>query len=246
MKNTPKSKLLAIGLVAAIALGLVGAAGVALAQDPGEGTDAHQGSHPHRGHKIRLALREVAAVSGLEPEVFKEGFKAGQSINEVLAANGVDNAQVQAESLAAFKDRLDALVAAGTISQADADAAFARAEEALPKLMGRTPTPGGHGHKVGRIVKGALDTAADTIGISPADLVAGLQGDKTIANVAADNGVDPQAVVDALVAEASGHVDAAVEKGRLTEAEGGALKQKLPERVSKFVNETPDPRKHAP
>ena len=50
------------------------------------------------------------------------------------------------------------------------------------------------------------------------------------------NGVDVQAVIDALVAEAEAHVDEAVANGRLTEDQAATIKADLPERIEAMVN----------
>ena len=63
----------------------------------------------------------------------------------------------------------------------------------------------------------ALDTAAETIGIERADLLAAIRDGQTVAEVAQAHSVDPQAVIDALVAAANEHAT---------------------ERAEQFVNET--------
>jgi hypothetical protein len=50
-----------------------------------------------------------------------------------------------------------------------------------------------------RAVKHAAKIAADTIGISPQELRDAVKSGKTIAQVAQEHGVDPAAVVDAIV-----------------------------------------------
>ena len=54
--------------------------------------------------------------------------------------------------------------------------------------------------------------------------------------MAAANDVDVQTVIDALVAEATAHLDEAVENGRLTEAEAAERAADLTERITARVN----------
>lgn len=63
-----------------------------------------------------------------------------------------------------------------------------------------------------------LETAAKTIGITAEELRTELRAGKSIASVAREHSVDPQTVVDALVAEAQSHLE---------------------ERMTKLVNRTP-------
>jgi hypothetical protein len=80
------------------------------------------------------------------------------------------------------------------------------------------PGHGRHGHG-GRIGEGRgerFELIATTIGITTDELRTGLQGGQTIAEIAVANGSSAQAVIDALVAQAT-------------------------ERITTFVNETPQP-----
>jgi polyhydroxyalkanoate synthesis regulator phasin len=126
---------------------------------------------------------------------------------------------------------LDALVTDGTITQPQADAVVAKVKELAPER--------GRGRLRGQILKGALETAADTIGIEPRALLAEIKSGKTVAEVATANNVEPQAVIDALVAAGNAKLDEAAASGRITPERANELKAALPERAAKFVNETP-------
>jgi hypothetical protein len=106
-----------------------------------------------------------------------------------------------------LKTQLDALVAAGTITQAQEDAIIAGIEANRPALgdhagdhggPGRGPMGGGHG---GRGFGGGLDAAATALGVTTDALKTDLEAGKTIADVATEKGVDVQTVIDAIVAE---------------------------------------------
>jgi hypothetical protein len=94
----------------------------------------------------------------------------------------------------------------------------------------RGPCRGG-GHR-GQLV----ETAAEAIGIEVDALREALQNDRTIAQVAQANDVDPQTVVDALVADVSARIDQKVADGDLTQAEADEKKAELPERMTAIVN----------
>ena len=81
-----------------------------------------------------------------------------------------------------------------------------------------------------------LTAAADAIGISEDDLRTALEGGQSIAQVAAANDVDAQTVIDAMVAEANAHLDAAVADGELTEVEAAQRQADLVERITAMVN----------
>lgn len=100
--------------------------------------------------------------------------------------------------------KLSALVTAGTITQAKADAVAAALEAARPAegAGGR----GDHGdHQRGPRAEG-LAKAAEVIGITTDQLKTALQSGQTIAQVAQAKGVSVNSVIDALVADAQANL----------------------------------------
>jgi ribosomal protein S20 len=98
--------------------------------------------------------------------------------------------------------------------------------------------PGGReGHRM-HAGKALIKSAAETIGIEPKELLQELKdGNKTIAQVATENGVDPQLVIDNAVAQAEARIDEAVEKGKIDEGKAAELKARVAEKIAKIVNE---------
>ena len=87
-----------------------------------------------------------------------------------------------------------------------------------------------------KLAKAVVKDAADTIGIPAKDLLEALKGGQSIAQVAAAHGIDPQAVIDDLTADATARIDQAVADGKLTAERAATMKEKLPERVTTIVN----------
>ncbi len=116
-----------------------------------------------------------------------------------------------------LKTQLDALVSAGTITQAQEDAIIAGIEANRPALgdgdgdhgpgMGHGPMGGmgdrkpGMGHGGRGFGGGGIDAAATALGITTDELKTELVAGKTISDVATEKGVDVQTVIDAIVAE---------------------------------------------
>jgi hypothetical protein len=74
-----------------------------------------------------------------------------------------------------------------------------------------------------------------------------LEGGKTLAQVAQAHGKSVDGLVDALVAQAKQHVDAAVAAGRLTQAQADQLLNGLRDRITNLVNSrVPDGLRPAP
>ena len=101
----------------------------------------------------------------------------------------------------------------------------------------------GDGHRLGRGHTHAdhhpharLSVAAEAIGITTAELRDALVAGSSIASVAEGKGVAPQTVIDALVADATGVLNEAVENGRITREQADARIATLPERMTEHVN----------
>ncbi|MFN0096447.1 MAG: hypothetical protein ACKVVT_16935 [Dehalococcoidia bacterium] len=224
-----KSKAAIFGLSGIIAVTSV--AGVALAE-------GGSGRHGQK-HVAGIAIRHIVEESGLDASVFKEGAKAGKSIDQVLTENGLDPDTIEAALLAELDAKLDERVADEKITREKADELAAKAATGLDKLMSATPDPDrrGGGH-LSQGVRGLLKVAADTIGVTPQELATELkEGDTTIAEVATQNGVDPQDVIDAMVAAANAKIDEAVANNKITAEKGDELKERSADRIAKIVNE---------
>lgn len=120
---------------------------------------------------------------------------------------------------------IDPLVANGTITQAQADAVVSALQQAKPDR--------GRGHRGFGV---ELDTAASTIGISPDALRQALAGGQSIADVAKSKNVDPQVVIDALVAKVQSNTAARVADGSMTQAQADQRLAKAKEIITAIVN----------
>jgi hypothetical protein len=124
----------------------------------------------------------------------------------------------------------------------------------VPGLSGaQTPTPtssaspapgGGHREPAFGLKGGAsLQIAAKDLNMTPAELKTALQG-QSIAALAKSKNVDPQKIVNDLVADATTRIDAAVSSGKFTSDQATKMKAGLAARITAFVNGTGAGRGH--
>ena len=149
------------------------------------------------------------------------------------------DADRQANAEERIRTELQNLVDDGTITAAQADAVAADLATAIPvhgpgERGGRGGPGGFGGHHGGPGFDG--EVVAGLLGIDVDTLRSGLRDGKTIAEIAGEQGVDPQTVIDSLVAEAKSHLDLSVENGRLTQEEADAKLADATERITDFVN----------
>jgi hypothetical protein len=154
-------------------------------------------------------------------------------INDAAEQLGIAPGKLSDALKKALSDRIDEAVAAGRLSKAEGDAFKARIQSGEVPLFGGLHGGPGHGGFFGD-----LDAAASYLGLTESQLRAQLQGGKSLAQIARDQGKSADGLVDALVAAAKGKLDAAVAAGRITKAEENSVLADLRERIKSRVEAT--------
>jgi polyhydroxyalkanoate synthesis regulator phasin len=179
------------------------------------------------------AAGAVAANGVLSPE---EDSKA--IIDDAASQLGVEPDELSGALKQAMKNRIDAAVDAGQLTEAQAKELKERIDSEDFPLVGRGPHggPGFHGQGLGHFGHGdVLAAAASYLGLTAAELREQLDG-KTLAEVAKAEGKSVSGLVDAMVAAAEKDIDQAVADGELTGAQATELKSGLDERMTDLVN----------
>ena len=137
-----------------------------------------------------------------------------------------------------------ALVLPNIVAAADPSAApsatTSTAPATTPGTTGTTDPACDHGGRAGHGPGGLdaddLTAAAKALGMTEADLTTALQGGKTAAGVAADQGVAVQKVIDAIVAADQAEIAAAVKAATITQAQADQRLPNLTAHVTDEVN----------
>ena len=155
---------------------------------------------------------------------------------------------MRAEAGTRLRESLQSLVDDGTITAEQADAVTARLVENRPERperggrgegrgAGRGEGGGegwGEGGGPGMFGRGvASEALTDLLGLDAQGLRQQLRDGATLAEIATTQGVEPQAVIDELVAELTERVDDAVEDGRIDQTEAD---QKLADAEAKITD----------
>lgn len=157
------------------------------------------------------------------------GALAGSVLGTTTVAGAAETA---AETVGWVEEALSGLVDDGTIDQAQADAVESALEEARPW---RGFGPGGFGrHGLGWHAD--LSTVAETLGIAEEELRSAVEDGRTLAEVAAEQGVAVETVVDAIVAAQQERIAEEVAEGELTQEQADELLADAEERVTALVD----------
>ena len=129
-----------------------------------------------------------------------------------------------------MRDALKPLLDDNTLSQAQIDAVVKALQDARP--AGKGDHRGGKG-----IGKGTdLSSAATALGVTAEEVRAALKAGQSLADLAASKNVDPQKVIDALMAPITERANAAVTGGKLTQAQADEQLAAAKTRITDFVN----------
>jgi hypothetical protein len=174
------------------------------------------------------------------------GLGVDAFLQSVASHLGISVDALRSAIKAAATDQVDAALAAGKITQAQADALKQRIESGKGPLgLGIGPGLGlglgvglGPGHAPFAHAGGQLDAAAKAIGIDASTLLDELRNGKSIADVAKEHNVPVDKVEQAMLDSAKTKLDEAVKDGHLTAAQEAKLLDVLKQGIDAFVNGT--------
>jgi polyhydroxyalkanoate synthesis regulator phasin len=192
--------------------------------------------HTSLKRKLLAGLVVVVALAGGGAAI--AATQLGSSPSETSQAIVDDAAQqlgVQPGALSnalkkALENQIDAAVAAGRLTKAEADELKSRIESGELPLFGLGPH--GHGHFRG------LDAAATYLGLTTTELRSQLGSGNSLAQIAEAQGKSVDGLVQALVEDATSKLDAAVAAGRLTKEREQAILSDLKQHITDLVNRT--------
>ncbi|HUQ63993.1 MAG TPA: hypothetical protein VM121_09580 [Acidimicrobiales bacterium] len=105
----------------------------------------HGGPRGPKGPRLEV----IAGAIGIDEAALRTELKAGKTIAEVAQAHGVDVQKVVDALVAELKAHLDADVAAGRLTQAQADERLAKAPARITEMLNHKPPAPGEGHGPG-------------------------------------------------------------------------------------------------
>jgi polyhydroxyalkanoate synthesis regulator phasin len=183
-------------------------------------------------------LLAVTLLGGAVLAADEEGAAPGQTFVDRLASRlGITSDELTSAVKDTQIEMLDQAVADGRLSQEQADAMQERIQSA-EGITGFSFGPGfGRGGPRGMGMAGcvSLDTLADTLGLTTAEVRAQLQAGVTLSEIITAQGQTVEAVVHALVAEAQAHLNEAVAAGRITQEQADSMLTELPARLTEMV-----------
>jgi hypothetical protein len=190
----------------------------------------------------------LAASDAFSPEEERKAI-----IDDAAEQLGVEPSELSAALKQALKNRVDAAVEAGRLTEEQGAALKERIDSGeTPLLYGGF---GGHRHWGHGPFGGpfahfpSFESAASYLGLTEEELRSELADGKSLGEIAKEQGKTVDGLVQALVDAATERIDQAVEDGKLTAAQAADLKKGLEERITELVSREPGlhrgfPRRH--
>ena len=189
---------------------------------------------------VAIAITTAALTVG------SVGFASASSISSTKVSTTRTTARVtgvanpmtamKGDPAGAVSSVLTALVTKGTITQAQADAIIAAITAAQIAEHGVAGGPKGGPKGIPNADRLAMDKlVSDAIGVDTATIKSRLMAGESLATIA---GAKKDALIAALVADHTKRIDAAVTAGKITAAQGTAMKSTLLAHVTEGVNAT--------
>ncbi len=225
----------ASGLVVACGaavLGITGFASAELAGNNNPAAPAAGGTHAH-GPRTPVSAANVAKALGMTETDLRTALQT-KSFATIAKEKNVDIADVKKALIADLKAHLDAEVAAGEHTQAEADAklaAFTADIDTFVNAVRPGKGMGGHGAP-----KFATEGLAGVLKLTVADLNTQLQSGKTLADIAKAQNVDIADVKAQLLKDFTEKEQAEVASGEHTQAEVDAKIAEFKTRLDDIVN----------
>jgi lipoate-protein ligase A len=187
-------------------------------------------------------LATASKVLGITETELKTELEAGKSVADVAKAKNIDLATVKAALLAEAKTHIDAEVAAGKHTAAEAATKLAEKTSRIDTMLTTAGLPargpqgmGGHKGKGGP-GKFMSATLATTLKLTQEELKTQLHSGKSLADVAKTQSVDIADVKTVLTSEFTAHLAEEVTSGKHTQAEADAKLADFKTNLDTMVN----------
>lgn len=232
-------KKVAIGLAAVAIVSTAAVATPIFAQTAPQGDNQAEQRSPQRGDRDdrgdharvidRAAVKEVIATTlNMTVEELDAATQAGQTMEEIAAAQGVAFETVLNAAKASMTSQVNAGLAAGEITQEQADQMNERIANMDSLDKSKRGKRGDRGDRVNVIDRAAVkEVVATTLNMTVEELDAAKDAGQTMDEIAAAQGVAPETVLNAAKASMTSQVNAALAAGEITQEQANQMNERI-------------------
>lgn len=234
MKHTGLVRVMGLVMVAVLAFGVVG---IAAAQGPNDNPPLADRGPGQRGpgeRVIGLLIQTVAESTGMDARDVVAAVHDGQTLNDILAANGVDAQDVIDTVKTAATEQINTALAEGKINEEQAAMAVESLDDLITNAMnGELPErDGGVRDRAQDVVEHTLvGVLAEMAGVDVRDLLQDAVTPPTLAEIAESYGLDANAIIAETEARITEEVNAKVADGTISDEQAATILDGLHDRL---------------
>jgi len=175
-----------------------------------------------------LGLAAIGVGAGFAQQ---DNAAADSFLAKVAAKLGIGEDQLKTAVDEAYSETIDEQLAAGQLTQDQADRLRERGFELAPMFGprgGRSPLGGVR----------LMESAAEVLGLSTDDLMTQLRDGKSLADVAQAQGISTDKLKTDLLAKVKAQLDTLVSDGKLTQAQGDDSYSKTESNIDNIISDT--------
>ncbi len=186
-----------------------------------------------RGGGKSGAATAIEEQTGLSTEEIRTRLQGGESLADIIEAEGGDLEAVVTAALTGLDDKVDALVEAGRLESDQVDDYKAAAEQRVRDwLAGTYEGKRGKGHgRVGGKGVGLVSIVSEETGVSTEDIRTRLSDGDSLSDIIEEADGDVTAVTDAAMEVFETRLTAAIENGRVDAEKADELRESMRERI---------------
>ncbi len=177
--------------------------------------------------EIDSVYEEAAKMIGIDEESFWAEIDSGKSIADIAKANGVDPQTIIDAQVAEELKFIDELLADGAITAEEADEWKADSAKYIA-------------FEIETAFVDPFTVAQNALGLDEETFWTELENGKSVAQLAQDKGIDPQTIIDSIVAGENEILDKEVAAGLITAEEADEYRAEIAQYVTDSVNMTLD------
>jgi len=196
----------------------------------------------------RPILMRISQVLGMEASELVPQLREGKTVAEIAEEQGIPASLVVEELLIPVEQRLDRAVAGGRLSQEQAREKLSSAEVTISKMVHEGALKDIVGHQVNKIVqkdkrarqtKLLLHQVCQIVNLDHMGMLAELKEGNKIADIAEEQGISQNELLEELTQLAQDRLATAVSKGKLDAQKAEEIMQNIRDRLAQFVENFP-------
>jgi len=196
----------------------------------------------------RPILMRISQVLRMEADELVPQLREGKTVAEIAEEQGIPASLVVEELLIPVEQRLDRAVADGRLSQEQAREKLSSAEVTISKMVHEGALKDIIGHQVNKIVqkdkrarqtKLLLHQVCQIVNLDHMGMLAELKEGNKIAEIAKEQGISQNELLEELTQLAQDRLDTAVNKGKLDAQKAEEILQNIRDRLAQFVENFP-------